>query len=202
MGFWGNLWSGHQTSPTVTTSPGYASIADDNNINSTINHTNTTNTDFEGLPVAVAVAVVDHDFDLLHEGRYNNNINNNNHAPPLPSLPPPPPMNPQYVPSAPPSAPPLPSTAPLSPLSHWPRRPTLVPQCPHCAACHRRTRTRTYPHWLTWLSCVILLVLCWPLCWIPLVLEMTQQTEHYCSACQAMVGTVLPFQDCCVTQRQ
>jgi len=157
--------------------------------------------------VAVAVAVVEDDLEET------------NRSPPRPL---PPPVNPQYyVPTAPPPPPTTTSTTtttttpytrttifhPVHPelsaiLAHLPRRPTRLPQCPHCAAPNIRTQTRTAPHSLTWLSCLLVLIVFWPLCWLPLVLDMTKRTEHYCPSCHQLVGTVAPYQDCCVRQQQ
>ena len=81
------------------------------------------------------------------------------------------------------------------------RTPTVLPQCPCCASRNVRTRTRTAPSFLTWVAVVTLAFVFWPLCWIPLVTDTCRQTFHYCSHCNAEVGHIRAFQDCCVKNR-
>ncbi|CAB9519457.1 expressed unknown protein [Seminavis robusta] len=49
------------------------------------------------------------------------------------------------------------------------RAPTLMQPCPCCQA-HARTRVVTFPNWVTWSLCAIIFLICWPLCWLPVVL--------------------------------
>jgi hypothetical protein len=81
------------------------------------------------------------------------------------------------------------------------RTPTVLPHCPCCASRNVRTRTRTAPSFLTWVAVVALAFVFWPLCWIPLVTDTCRQTFHYCSNCNAEVGHIRAFQDCCVKNR-
>ena len=81
------------------------------------------------------------------------------------------------------------------------RTPTVLPHCPCCASRNVRTRTSTAPSVLTWIAVVALAFVFWPLCWIPLVTDTCRQTFHYCSHCNAEVGHIRAFQDCCVKNR-
>lgn len=46
------------------------------------------------------------------------------------------------------------------------RKPTLLVQCPMCRAPNIRTRTSTFPNWMTWISAIALFFIFWPICWI------------------------------------
>lgn len=81
------------------------------------------------------------------------------------------------------------------------RTPTVVPMCRHCNARNVRTRIRTAPHFLTLVAIVILAFIFWPICWIPLVLDSCRRTTHSCSHCNAELGHIECFQDCCVKHR-
>mmetsp|Transcript_20575 Transcript_20575/g.44677 ORF Transcript_20575/g.44677 Transcript_20575/m.44677 type:complete len:185 (-) Transcript_20575:411-965(-) len=81
------------------------------------------------------------------------------------------------------------------------RHPTSIPICPHCSTQNVTTRTSTYPGIETWLLCFGILLICWPACWIPLVMDSAKRTDHVCSTCHAVVGEVKPFSDCCVKER-
>lgn len=80
------------------------------------------------------------------------------------------------------------------------RDPMMMRSCPHCHQ-ESRTRVKTSPSWQTWASSGVLLIAFWPICWIPLVMDNCKQTDHYCVMCGRQVGSVEPFQDCCVTNR-
>jgi hypothetical protein len=80
------------------------------------------------------------------------------------------------------------------------RVPMFINQCPNCRQ-ESRTRISTYPTWQTWTASGVMLLVFWPICWVPLVLENCKQTDHYCVLCQTQVGKVDAFQDCCVTER-
>lgn len=80
-------------------------------------------------------------------------------------------------------------------------RTPVVVSCPHCHSHNVRTRTRTAPHILTWLAVLILVFVFWPICWIPLVIDGARRTTHYCSNCNAELGSMGAFQDCCVKHR-
>lgn len=81
------------------------------------------------------------------------------------------------------------------------RLPTILPQCPHCRAIHVPTLTRTFPSAVTWLAVLVMLIIFWPLFWLPLVLDQCRHTTHICTHCHNEVGEVPAFADCCVTQR-
>mmetsp|Transcript_31 Transcript_31/g.81 ORF Transcript_31/g.81 Transcript_31/m.81 type:complete len:179 (-) Transcript_31:107-643(-) len=77
------------------------------------------------------------------------------------------------------------------------RHPMMMRCCPICGQ-ESRTRIITGPNWMTWLACVVLFILCWPFCWVPLVVDAMKLTEHYCVLCNGLVGRVEPMKDCCV----
>ena len=81
------------------------------------------------------------------------------------------------------------------------RRPVNLPVCPHCATEHIRTRTKTYPNTATWVSVGVSAVVFFPLCWVPLVVDGTRKTDHYCQTCENKIGTVKPFEGFCVQER-
>ena len=72
-----------------------------------------------------------------------------------------------------------------------------------CPLCNQNSRTflRTQPDWITWCAVVLLLIVFWPLCWVPLVYDRCKLTEHFCANCHRMVGKVTPMEDCCVKHR-
>ena len=80
------------------------------------------------------------------------------------------------------------------------RNPMMMSSCPHCRR-ETTTRIRTYPSCLTWTSAGIMFLVFWPICWVPLVVDSMKQTDHYCTSCDALVGRVKAFQDCCVETR-
>lgn len=49
------------------------------------------------------------------------------------------------------------------------RFPVEMEHCP-CCQVTARTRVVTFPNWVTWSLCVVIFFLCWPVCWIPLVM--------------------------------
>jgi hypothetical protein len=77
-------------------------------------------------------------------------------------------------------------------------RTTQFIDCPYC---HNecRTRTRTFPSCLTYTAAVLIGLVFWPLCWMPFVCDCYYQTDHFCSVCGNKVGSVDPYDDCCVT---
>mmetsp|Transcript_6226 Transcript_6226/g.8104 ORF Transcript_6226/g.8104 Transcript_6226/m.8104 type:complete len:151 (+) Transcript_6226:201-653(+) len=85
--------------------------------------------------------------------------------------------------------------------AYFGRHPTNMPQCPHCAATNVPTRTSTFPSIETWLLCLGILLVFWPACWIPLVMDTAKKTEHVCTRCHEVVGAVKPMSDCCVKER-
>jgi hypothetical protein len=81
------------------------------------------------------------------------------------------------------------------------RLPAILPQCPHCRAVNVPTLTRTFPSAVTCLAVLVMLIIFWPLFWLPLVLDQCRHTTHVCTNCHNEVGEVPAFADCCVTQR-
>ena len=81
------------------------------------------------------------------------------------------------------------------------RHPTSVQQCPHCGTTNVMTTTKTYPGPETFVLCFILMLVFWPLCWMPLVMDAAKRTDHICTRCEGVVGHVKPLSDCCIERR-
>jgi LITAF-like zinc ribbon domain len=64
-------------------------------------------------------------------------------------------------------------------------------QCPFCETT-MVTRTKTSCDGITWLFVLILFILFWPLCWLPLCMPKCQRVHHYCTHCQRKVGVTEP----------
>jgi len=56
------------------------------------------------------------------------------------------------------------------------RHPTSIPTCQHCHQTNITTRTTTYPSVETFLMSGLLLLIFWPVCWIPLVMDSAKRT--------------------------
>ena len=55
------------------------------------------------------------------------------------------------------------------------RHPISIGVCLHCnKSC--TTRIKTYPSWETWLAAGVLVLVFWPICWIPLVTDSVRST--------------------------
>ena len=80
------------------------------------------------------------------------------------------------------------------------RFPMMDITCPNCEQVGR-TKVRTAPAWQTWAATGVGFLLFWPLCWLPLVMDSCKQSDHFCTSCGHKLGTVPPFQDCCVNTR-
>uniref|UniRef100_A0A7S4J793 LITAF domain-containing protein n=1 Tax=Odontella aurita TaxID=265563 RepID=A0A7S4J793_9STRA len=80
------------------------------------------------------------------------------------------------------------------------RKPAMLDCCPNCQQ-QSRTTVRTYPNVLTWLAVVAMIILFWPLCWIPLVVSKCKATDHICVKCNVKVGGVKPLEDICEKRR-
>lgn len=80
------------------------------------------------------------------------------------------------------------------------RAPVVMASCPSCQS-QSRTQTRTHPTLFTWIAVVLLVIVFWPLCWIPLVWDVFKQTDHYCSNCGSKVADVKPFDGFCEKRR-
>lgn len=64
------------------------------------------------------------------------------------------------------------------------RHPCVLPECPHCH-CQSRTKVVTYPNLMTWFAAIVLLVIFWPICWIPLVMEQVRHSHYlYSPTCR------------------
>eukprot|EP00339_Tiarina_fusa_P029415 CAMPEP_0117050356 /NCGR_PEP_ID=MMETSP0472-20121206/34764_1 /TAXON_ID=693140 ORGANISM="Tiarina fusus, Strain LIS" /NCGR_SAMPLE_ID=MMETSP0472 /ASSEMBLY_ACC=CAM_ASM_000603 /LENGTH=136 /DNA_ID=CAMNT_0004764099 /DNA_START=46 /DNA_END=456 /DNA_ORIENTATION=+ len=81
------------------------------------------------------------------------------------------------------------------------RKPVQLSMCPKCSQAHVRTRTKTYPSALTWVSVVVGAAVFFPLCWIPLVVDPMKQTDHYCQSCGTKIGTIKPLDGCFVKEQ-
>jgi lipopolysaccharide-induced tumor necrosis factor-alpha factor len=64
-------------------------------------------------------------------------------------------------------------------------------QCPFCETM-MITRTETRCDGMTWVFVLILFIVFWPLCWLPLCMPKCQRVYHYCSHCQRKVGITEP----------
>lgn len=145
------------------------------------------------LPVAVAVPNVESPASAALAAKptalqgipvNTNNNNNNNQA--------------KVAQVKPVAADPIVSTTTVHHKMPMSRRPLLMSNCPHCGK-SSKTRTRTTPNWATWVSVGGIALIFWPVCWIPLCMDQTRETKHYCKKCGAYVGQVNAFTDCCAT---
>jgi len=73
--------------------------------------------------------------------------------------------------------------------------------CNNCNQQVVRSKVRTYPGWETWTAAGVGFLLFWPLCWLPLVTDSCKRSDHFCTNCGHKLGSVSPFQDCCVETR-
>lgn len=80
------------------------------------------------------------------------------------------------------------------------RSPVVMDACPYCGGVNVPTRTVARPDIWTLGAVVLILIVFWPLFWVPLVLNMCKTVVHYCSSCGAQVGRVPAFQDFCVQE--
>lgn len=87
------------------------------------------------------------------------------------------------------------------PLLNGSREPMQIPFCPHCSAEQVRTRTKTYPNLVTWASVVVTATICFPLFWVPLVVDPCKRTDHYCSNCGRKIGSIQPLEGFCEKER-
>lgn len=63
--------------------------------------------------------------------------------------------------------------------------------CPFCRA-QMVTRTKTQIGGVTVIAVVLLLLLFWPLFWLPLCLPSCKTTNHYCSSCNRCIAKADP----------
>lgn len=80
------------------------------------------------------------------------------------------------------------------------RRPVHLSMCPRCQKSNVRTSTRTYPSAVTWVGVVVTALVCFPLCWVPLVADAMKQTDHYCQSCGKKIGTIKALEGCFVKE--
>ena len=73
------------------------------------------------------------------------------------------------------------------------RSPVVLTYCPCCENKGVKTRTETKPNGVTWACVGAGALIFWPLCWVPLVMDETKITRHYCQTCGAKVGKVKPL---------
>merc|ERR1711920_881532 len=81
------------------------------------------------------------------------------------------------------------------------RRPVNLAFCPHCAREHVRTRTRTYPNFVTWTCVAVGAVIFFPICWVPLVVDKMKKTDHYCQNCGQKLGSIKPLEGLATNER-
>ena len=60
-------------------------------------------------------------------------------------------------------------------------------QCPQCSS-FVQTTTSFQVGGLTWIIFVVLLILFWPLCWLPFVMKSCKDVVHTCPGCGARIG--------------
>lgn len=81
------------------------------------------------------------------------------------------------------------TTASANPIP-WPRnlgKDGASITCPHCRR-EGKTRTRPVISVCTWIAFIVLLLLFWPLCWLPFICNDCQDTSHRCQHCNREVG--------------
>ena len=85
----------------------------------------------------------------------------------------------------------------IVPLFRWRRSPMRIQACSNC---HQPTKTRTIssPNCITWCIVLVVFVFCWPLFWLPLVMDRCKKTNHVCGKCHTVIGEVRPLEGCCV----
>lgn len=78
------------------------------------------------------------------------------------------------------------------------RIPMHIGTCPQCHQTGVITRIKTYPSWETWLVFGMIVLLFWPLCWIPLIMDSVRVVgfvQWFCSLtlclCCDMLLTIL-----------
>ena len=80
------------------------------------------------------------------------------------------------------------------------RDPVVLDICPYCNTANVPTRTVARPDIWTLGAVVLILIVFWPLFWVPLVLRMCKTVLHYCTSCGTQVGRVPAFRDFCVQE--
>jgi len=76
------------------------------------------------------------------------------------------------------------------------RKRVKVEACKHCNQ-KVKTSINTNMATETWILVLILVICFFPLFWVPLVVPSAKKTEHFCPQCDAKLGEVAPFSDCC-----
>mmetsp|Transcript_20699 Transcript_20699/g.48615 ORF Transcript_20699/g.48615 Transcript_20699/m.48615 type:complete len:121 (+) Transcript_20699:182-544(+) len=78
--------------------------------------------------------------------------------------------------------------------------PATLPECPHCHKRNVSTKVNTHATGGTYAMCVAVgifsALILW---WIPLILDSCKKTDHTCSNCGGMIGSIEAFSDsaCC-----
>lgn len=92
--------------------------------------------------------------------------------------------------AGPPPTPPPPPPPPVGAPGHhrYPMAPLRLGRYPtrvDCFYCNKNDLTivRSHPGWFTWLMFFVLLLLFWPLCWLPFVIPSCQSADHVCRHC-------------------
>lgn len=81
------------------------------------------------------------------------------------------------------------------------RRPVTIDPCPYCGV-KTRTSVTIGPNIVTWIMVIVLLLVFWPLFWLPLCMDSCKRTKHSCSKCGGEIGEIEPCDDCCVKTRR
>jgi hypothetical protein len=62
-------------------------------------------------------------------------------------------------------------------------------------------RTVSYPSAVTWVCVAVGAVTCFPICWVPLVVDTMKQTDHYCQICNQKLAQIKPLEGCCIKEQ-
>lgn len=74
------------------------------------------------------------------------------------------------------------------------RKPVTLTCCPKCGKKNVATYTHTKANGTTAALVALGAFIFLPLCWLPLCITATKQTNHYCTSCGTKVGRVKPLQ--------
>jgi LITAF-like zinc ribbon domain len=81
------------------------------------------------------------------------------------------------------------------------RYPVTIDPCPYCGM-ETRTNVTIGPNVVTWVIVIVLVLVFWPLFWLPLCMDSCKSTKHFCSKCGGEIGEVEPCDGCCVKTRR
>jgi lipopolysaccharide-induced tumor necrosis factor-alpha factor len=78
--------------------------------------------------------------------------------------------------------------------NHYIIAPSRLGRDPHridCPSCQQSvmTKVRHRVDAVTWITFLVVLLLFWPLCWLPFVIPSCQSSDHECPNCGALIST-------------